>query len=132
MKRLLIVVMMLCPVVAMGKPEAGAKKFPLRVHVDSSMLQLVPGDTHANVDRVNFLDLLRVRIAGRPYVLALPLRRWIFARVAPVLLEPGTYPARVKLDKMPNPGEIRRTYELRLANGKTVEAYLWGIGGPGR
>lgn len=127
MKRLLAVLIMLSPVMAMGQVKASARAFPLTVHVKSSKMELVPGDTNANFGNVNFLDLLRVTLAGKNYVLAVPLRRGIFARMAPVLIEPGDYLARVALDKTPNPGEVRRTYQLRLANGKTVEAYLWGI-----
>lgn len=129
MRRMIVVLMVLCPVMAMGQVKTSARAFPLTVHVVSSRMELVPGDTSANVSNVNFLNLLRVTLAGKKYVLAVPLRRGIFARMAPVLIEPGDYLARVSLDKTPNPGEVRRTYELRLANGKTVEAYLWGIGG---
>jgi hypothetical protein len=125
--RRLLVLMMICPVVALGQTRVSASAFPLTVHVVSSRIGMVPGDQRSNVSGVNFLDLLRVQIAGRKYVLAVPLRRGIFARMEPVLMEPGDYPARVTLDKTPNPGELRRTYELRLANGKTVKAYLWGI-----
>lgn len=127
MKRLLVVLMMICPVVALGQTKVSATAFPLTAHVVASRIGMVPGDQRSNVSDLNFLDLLRVQIAGRKYVLAAPLRRGIFARMAPVLIEPGNYPARVILDKTPNPGEVRRTYELRLANGKAVKAYLWGI-----
>ena len=127
MKRLLVVVMMVCPAMAWGQTRVSASAFPLTVHVVSSQIRMVPGDQNSNVSNLNFLDLLRVTLAGKKYVLAVPLKRWIFARVAPILIEPGDYPARVTLDKTPNPGELRRTYELRIANGKTLKAYLWGI-----
>ncbi len=128
MKRLLVLLMMLCPAMAMGQTKVSSSAFPLTVRVVSSRIGMVPGDQRSNVSNLNFIDLMRVTLAGKKYVLAAPLKRWIFARIAPVLIEPGDYPARVILDKTPNPGELRRTYELRLANGKAVKAYLWGIG----
>lgn len=127
MKRWIAVLIVLCPLAAIGQTKVSASAFPLTVHVTASTMQLVPGDSHSNVSDVNFLNLLRVTLSGKKYLLAVPLRRGIFARMAPVLIEPGDYPARVTLDKTPNPGELRRTYELRLENGKAVKAFLWGI-----
>lgn len=127
MKRLIVVLMLLCPLMAMGQTKAVTREFPLKVHVFSSRIQLVPGDTNASVRAVNLLDLLLVTAEGKKYVLAVPLKRGIFARMDPVLIEPGDYPARIIKNETPNPGEMMRTYELRLANGKTVKALLWGM-----
>lgn len=127
MKRLIVVLMLLCPLMAMGQTKAVTSEFPLKVHVFSSRIQLVPGDTNASVRAVNLLDLLLVTAEGKKYVLAVPLKRGIFARMDPVLIEPGDYPARIIKNETPNPGEMMRTYELRLANGKTVKALLWGM-----
>lgn len=130
MKRLIVVLMMLCPVAVMGQKKTSAKEYPLTVHVASSRIEVVPDDAlrAAHFEEVRFIDLMRVTIEGRKYVLAGVATRGIFTIDHPVLIEPGDYPARVTLDKSPNPGEVRRTYELRLANGQTVQAFLWGIG----
>ena len=119
MKRLIVVLMMLCPLMAIGQGKT-AKKFPLTVHVVSSRLEPVP-ENWALVG--NFVDILQVTIESRRYVLAALVNGGYRA----VLVGPGNYAARLKLDKSPNPGEFRQTYELRLANGKTVPAYLWGM-----
>lgn len=146
MKRLIAVLMMLCPVAVMGqtKPATGQTKpatgqttkaagqtsavsteFPLTVHVVSSRLEVVSDKT---ILGGNFLDLLRVEMKGRKYLLTAVITRGIFAYSSPLLIEPGIYPARIIEDSTPNPGEILRTYQLRLANGKKVKAYLWGMG----
>ena len=128
MKRLMIVLMMLFPVVMVGQTASTAKEFPLTVHVVSSRIEPVSDSTSNSVRGVDMLDLLRVTIGGEKYVLAVPVHGKIFSGTHPVLFEPGNYPARVKLDKEPNPGQVQRTYLLRLANGKTELAFLWGIG----
>lgn len=124
MKRLLIVMMVLCPVVVMGQTKLAAKEFPLTMHVISSRVKLAPANWYRN-----FLLVLRVEIQGKKYVLAAPGFESLLAENPPVLIEPGNYPARIKKDETPNSGEIRRTYELRLPDGKRVKAFVWGVGG---
>lgn len=138
MKWMLVVLMMLCPVVVMGQTGSAAPtkavtgEFPLTVHVVSSRIEASPGYCGETSSGVVLLDLLRVTIGGKKYVLADPIpgRSFpygLFARSRPVLIEPGDYSARLTEDKQPNPGEVERTYELSLANGKTVRTYLWGV-----
>lgn len=129
MKWVSAVLMMMFPVVTLGQAASTVKDFPLTVHVSSSEIEPVSDGTSDSVKGVDMVDLLRVTIAGTHYVLAEPVHGGFFRGTHPVLLEPGDYPARLKLEKERNPGEIQRTYLLRLANGKTVLAFLWGIGG---
>lgn len=132
MKRLRVVLMMLFPVVMMGQTTSTAAQFPLTVHVVSSETEASPGYCNKTSNEVVLLNLLGVTIGGRKYVLAAPIpgRSFpygLFDRSRPILIAPGNYSARVAQDKQPNPGEVERTYELQLANGKTVVAYLWGM-----
>lgn len=128
MKRLMVLVILLFPAALMGQVRASARAFPLTVHVVSSRMEPVSDQTSHSMRGADMMDLLGVTVRGKKYVLAVSIPGVIFRSWNPVLIEPGDYPARVTLDKTPNPGELRRTYELRLANGKTVKAYLWGIG----
>jgi hypothetical protein len=128
MKWLVAVMMFLLPMVAMGQTGPGGKDFPLTIHVLSSVIEPVSDSTSDSVKGVDMLDLLRVTVDGKKYVLAEPVHGGFFSGTHPVLLEPGAYPARLKLNKQPNPGELRQTYLLQLKNGKTVLAFLWGIG----
>ena len=132
MKRLLVVLMLFCPVMAWGQTKVSASAFPLMVHVASSKIVASPGYCSKTASGVVMLNLLRVAIRGKKYVLAVPIpgRSFpygIFDRSRPILIAPGDYPASVAEDKQPNPGEIERMYGLRLSNGKTVQAYLWGM-----
>lgn len=130
MKRLLVVLMMLCPMVVMGQTNpAAATDFPLTVHVVASNIEPVAKNVTNSVREVDLLNVLRVTIAGKKYVLAVAVYGSLFGGTHPVLIVPGDYPARVTLDQAPHPGQVRRTYELLLADGTAVKARLWGIGG---
>jgi hypothetical protein len=125
MKGLLVVLMMLCPVVALGQTKAVTKDFPLTVHVISSRIHVLPSGA---VIGAGYLDLLHVTIKGRKYVLAAEITKgWSIPSWPFWLIEPGDYPAQLKEDKTLYPGEIERKYKLRLTNGKTVDAFLFGM-----
>lgn len=132
MKRLVAVVLILCPMVALGQAGAAATESPLTVHVVSSKIVASPGYCSKTASGVVMLNLLRVAIRGKKYELAVPIPGRLFPHglfdgSRPILIAPGDYPASVAEDRQPNPGEIQRVYGLRLSNGKTVQAYLWGM-----
>lgn len=118
MRRLIVVLMMLSPVMAMGQAKA-AKKFPLTVHVTASRYAVLAaqfGDSGGDA-----IDELSVTIEGKKYLLAVPLG------LGRSLLLPGDYKARVRSDKHPNPYVVLRQYELLLPDGKTMKAQLMGV-----
>lgn len=149
MKRLIVVLMILCPVAVMGQTTKAAgqttkapavpmsarvTEFSLTVHVISSKIEESPGTCSKTANGVVLLNVLHAVIQGKKYLLAIPIPGkafpyGLFDRSRPVLIEPGDYPAGVVEDKQPNPGQVERRYELKLANGKTVDAYLWGMSG---
>lgn len=118
MKRLLVVLMLLCPVAVMGQTKA-VKDFPLTVHVLGSrwlILPVVIGGGASDVMQIN------VHISGKRYLLiAAPKRH-------EGLLKVGDYKARLILDKQNPPYEIAQIYLLRFADGKTQKFYLEAIG----
>ena len=124
MKRLVCILMLLFPAALLGQSTSN---FPLTVHVTSSEIAAVPDNASDAVKGVELMDLLHATIDGHKYVLAEPVHGRFFAGTHPVVLEPGNYPARIVQNASPNPGEIQRTYRMRLANGKTVLLLLWGI-----
>lgn len=124
MKHVILALMLFSPAALLGQ---STNDFPLTVHVISSEIAPVPDNASDTVKGVELMDLLHATIDGHKYVLAEPVHGRFFAGTHPVVLEPGNYPARIVQERRPNPGEIQRTYRMRLANGKTALLLLWGI-----
>ncbi len=123
MKYLLLAVLFFAPG-ALRAQSASAPAFPLTVHVASSVIEPIPGSTSDSVKGVDLMDLMQVTLQGKKLILAAPVHGGLFTSAHPVLITPGDYPVRLSENKQPNPGELQQTYQLRLANGKTVDLFL--------
>ena len=86
MKRLIVVLMVLCPVMAMGQVKASARAFPLTVHVVSSRIEPVSKNSTNAVRSVGLVNLLRVTIGGKKYLLAVLVYSGFWEGVRAVLL----------------------------------------------
>lgn len=119
MKRLLIVLTMLGPVVAVGQAKATKESYPIQVHVTASKYAVIPSQFSDSGG--DLIDELTVTIAGKNYLWAAPTGR------NHSLLLPGNYRARVLSDKHYAPYEVRRLYKMLLPDGKTIKVTLMGI-----
>lgn len=120
MTRLLVVLMMLFPVVAMGQAKA-AKAFPLTVHVVGSKWVDVLEWGGSTSGATTYM-YLKVVIQGKKYEL------YTSRAVRKGLLVPGDYKARLVKSKNEPSYELDRTYELEFPDGKTEKYKLEAIG----
>jgi len=120
MKGLLVVLMMICPMVALGQAKAAKESFPIHVHVTASKFVVIPSQLSDSGG--DLIDELTVIIDGKKYLWAVPTpgRR-------NSLLLPGNYKARVISDKHYAPYEVNRRYKMLLPDGKTINVTLMGV-----
>lgn len=88
--------------------------YPVKIHVTSS--RLLP---FVNNGGTYSWQLLAVTIDGRKFELT-------SENSEPRLLHPGDYSARVTKDNSEGSYETRKTYEIKLSDGKTKKYFMSG------
>lgn len=122
MKRLMIVLMMLFPVVMVGQTASTAKEFPLTVHVvGSKWVEILSSGGPGSFSRTYMY--LSVSIGDRKYVLATG------KKFNEGLLLPGDYKGRLVEDYRPEtPYELDQRYLLQFPDGKTQKFKVEAVG----